>query len=58
VSVDRDSVWVTSARDGTLTRYSVRSGDLKTIELGGTPMGLDVGQGGVWTAVAATSKKA
>ena len=48
----RDAIWVTSARDGTLTRYDPSSADLRTLDVGGTPTGLAVGDDSVWVAVA------
>jgi serine/threonine-protein kinase len=53
VAVGTRAVWVTSARDGTLTRYEATSGDLRTIDVGGRPAGLAVGEGVVWVSVEA-----
>jgi streptogramin lyase len=49
------AVWVTSARDGTLTRYDTASADLETIDVGGVPSGLAVGDTAVWVGVTPTA---
>jgi ABC-type transport system substrate-binding protein/class 3 adenylate cyclase len=54
VAVSSDSIWVTNAVDGTVSRVDLsgsRAGT--TIDVGGDPEGVAVGAGGVWVARAA-----
>ena len=51
VAAGAGAVWVTSGRDGTVTRIDPATLDLKTIDLGGAATDVAVGLGGVWVAV-------
>jgi streptogramin lyase len=45
------AVWVTSERDGTVTRIDPTTFDVKPIALGGAATHVAVGEGAVWVAV-------
>jgi tRNA A-37 threonylcarbamoyl transferase component Bud32/streptogramin lyase len=53
VSVGAGAVWVASSRDATVTRFDPTTFDVKTIEVGGTPTGIDIGAGAAWVGVQA-----
>jgi streptogramin lyase len=40
--------WVASSRDGTVTRVDPETADLLTVDVGGRPRAIAVGEGGVW----------
>jgi streptogramin lyase len=52
IGAGRDSVWVTSARDGTLSRIGVESGEVEgpALRLGRGIAGVAVGEESVWVA--------
>jgi YVTN family beta-propeller protein len=45
-----DSVWVTDAAAGTLTRVDYRRASIQTLSVGARPAGVAVGEGSVWVA--------
>ncbi len=53
VAVGFGAVWVANSRDGTVTRYDPSTADISTIRVGGTPISLAAGEGGVWVVTQA-----
>ena len=51
VAAGGGAVWVTSGRDGTLTRIDPDTSDVETIDLGGAATDVAIGLGGVWVTV-------
>lgn len=51
IAATDDAVWVTSSRDGTITRYDVRTADVRTAEIGGVAQYLATVGGAVWAPV-------
>jgi streptogramin lyase len=51
LGVGAGGVWVTSSRDGTVTRFDPATADLRTIDVGGAAHEIAVGDDAVWVAV-------
>jgi YVTN family beta-propeller protein len=48
------SLWVSDARDPVVTRVDPETGELVTIRVGGTPLSMAYGEGGLWVLVRPT----
>jgi tRNA A-37 threonylcarbamoyl transferase component Bud32/streptogramin lyase len=46
-----DSLWVADARDPVVARVDPETGDVITIRVGGTPLSMAFGEGGLWVIV-------
>jgi streptogramin lyase len=51
IAAGAGAVWVTSERDGTLTRIDPSTSDVETIDVGGAATDVAVGRDAVWVTV-------